>query len=864
MSQLRTSVPLLGVILLVWVSGAGIAFPGVRHSGPRKQGLAAQSIVNGLSNPNLERRYFARWHTPYGTVLDPSVVGSIRNAVRGLPSERQAVSHPGTSGLAAANSWVPVGPNGMDNIFSPGTYYSGRILDVAAPRDGATTRIAAASGGLWQYVVLSIFPIPVPMSDQLGTLVTGTFDAKPGDKNTIVLGTGEAWQRAGSGLFLSTDGGQDWQNVVYAFQTGAVFRVRFEAGSTSVVDAATERGLMRSTDGGQTWNVLLAGDISSVAVDPQQPAILYCTKWGDTLSGGVYRSANGGTSWGKIEGGLPTSNVGRSCVSICRDHPTTVYILLTRNDNDGFLGVYKTIDGGKTWTNVSPYAKDIGGNGWYSTVISVCPTSPDTVLVGMTQLMRSTDGGASWSVVDDPNMHVDQHAITWGPDGQEVWVGNDGGMAYSSDAGKTWSTGGNTFPITQYYHLDVNRTNSGQMNGGSQDNGLSVTTDGGTSWEYTFSGDGGGEVSDPNDPSLVYAIDGTYDGGILFHRVKSDDHGRTWNEFDNGITGDTNWAPVIRADGSTPPDLFTNASRFVYTSKSPYSTWTRLNETIFPYPVADVSVSEKGVVYACLDSYLEPRLMVYDGNAWAQRSAGLPDGIRIRTVVQHSSVDSVAYALMDGLGSPGAEIFKTTDHGKNWTNITGDLPDLPVSGLVAHPNIGLLESPVLYLGTEFGCYRSSNGGSNWERWNNGMPESAIVTEMTSIDSSAGINPRGGKFYVVAATFGRGVWKRDVSGDDPTAVFTSTAGSPTGFSLEPNYPDPFNATTVIRGQWRGEKDVRLVVYDLLGREVAVLANGRYPAGSYAFPFDGTNLASGVYFYRLTAGSHQLVRSMVLLK
>ena len=184
-----------------------------------------------------------------------------------------------------------------------------------------------------------------------------------------------------------------------------------------------------------------------------------------------------------------------------------------------------------------------------------------------------------------------------------------------------------------------------------------------------------------------------------------------------------------------------------------------MNGTAFPATVRELTVgrySVSSVVWACLDSWTSGgRLRVFDGALlYTNRDSGLPTGVKIRKVTPHPTIRNEAYAIMNGLGNGGQKIYRTTDAGQNWTNITGNLPDVPMADLVVNPS----DSNKIYLGTEFGCYRTIDGGGTWNRWNYGMPQATIVTEMRW-------DNKDGEFAVLAATYGRGIWRRDVRTDD---------------------------------------------------------------------------------------------------
>ncbi|NIW44432.1 MAG: hypothetical protein GWN14_06385, partial [candidate division Zixibacteria bacterium] len=284
---------------------------------------------------------------------------------------------------------------------------------------------------------------------------------------------------------------------------------------------------------------------------------------------------------------------------------------------------------------------------------------------------------------------------------------------------------------------------------------IGITDYNGT-WYQRKGGDGSGISIDPEDPTRIYAS--VYHGGpVSWRRYRSTNTGLTWNTFVFGITGDSlNWAPRVRSNGLNADNLYTNANEHVYVSETPHDLWQRMNTVPFPSPVSEITVSNDNTIYACLDSVVNwvpqhLRLYVYDNGNWFERSNGLPAGVRIRKVVPHPVWPGRAYALMNGLGSPGQQIYRTNNRGISWTNVTGNLPNVPLADLVIYPTIS--QDRNLYLGTEFGCFRSTDGGTSWHRWNFAMPDANIITEMVAIDSLL-IN---GKFYIVAGTYGRSIW-----------------------------------------------------------------------------------------------------------
>jgi photosystem II stability/assembly factor-like uncharacterized protein len=850
----------LPMLLLI---SAGLMYPALKDEGAYGANIFLQNKEDLAENeeesddPNTERKFFEQWHEPYGTVLEPDHMDRIWRDIKSLPDERSMNPLP-------VNSWGCVGPL-QNHVASGSTEYTGRILDIeiAVPPPPAPTadlRIAAASGGVWGIAYIFFLPFPGSITNGITSQATSTFASKPGDHSTVIVGTGEYYQRGGTGLWRTTNAGTTWTNIPTNPSPSAYFRIRYTPGNLNRIHAATSNGYFRSDDGGLSWTQRFAGVISDLAINPSNTNQVYITKWGDNVSGGLYYSLNGGDTWTKNTAtGIPTTNVGRSAVSICTSSPGTLYTLMARNDNDLLLGVFRSVNSGASWTNITP-SVDIGGNGWYNAVIGVCPTNSNIVLCGMTSLARTSNGGSTWSLITDADVHADQHAITWRNNGTDVYAGTDGGISNSGDAGATWNTSYNFFAVSQFYNFDVGTNNTSVVFGGTQDNGICGTTNlsnQGGNWNHLLGGDGAGVAIDPTNAVKIYAVNGAYGGSWLFWRQKSANSGQSWSSFNTGLPANTDWAPKIRAGIQNPPVLYTNATNSVYYSPSSYTSWTLMNT--FSGTVTNLIVpnTSSDRLFVCVGGGAQ-KLMYYYSSTWHDVSAGLLTTGRVRSVQSHYYgfiYGTYTYAVMNGLLA-GQKIYRTTDAGVSWTNVSGDLPNVPLADVVIHPT----NRDILYLGSEFGCYRTTNGGSSWHRWNNGMPESNIVTEMDYIDSMSTVN----KFYVLAATYGRSIWMREINGDDPVSIGNNNSNIPDKFVLYQNYPNPFNPATKIKFDIPQAGAVRLVIFDILGREVASLVNKELKAGTHEISWDASKFTSGIYFYTIKAGDFTDTKKMILVK
>lgn len=790
--------------------------------------------------PDLERWYFARWFAPEPAELSAQYLEEMHDALSRMPSEDMTAR--------GVNSWQLKGPLTMTQ--PSGARWTGRVLDIEAPGN-APIRVAAASGGLWTYEFL----FPIPLSDEVTSLAVGSVATDPADPDHIIIGTGEWDSRTGTGVWETRDGGDTWEQRITGGQMPFCVRVRFDPHDNQRVFAIGS-GVWRSTDGGENWLVEDQGTFTDIDFVLTVADRLYTYEIGT----GVRYSSNGGASFSTV-GSFPGSPaLGRGSLAIAPTNFNVLYCAVAGNSpNDTMQGVYRTSNGGASWTDVSPSTNYMGTQGSYDNVIDVSHFNSNLVLAGGVELMRTTNGGQTWTQVSDPNLHVDYHAIRWSLDGTQVYVGNDGGWMRSSDDGLTWSSTTNVVPITQFYHFDMARNAPDVIVGGSQDNGFARTSNGGANWDHPFGADGGCVVIDPFNQDRWWVTNGVYpQGGLSFRRLRTTDAGANWTDQNAGIASSSQWVPEIRDDGVNPVWLYTTSAGWVYQSTDLGTTWNAMTNNAFPAQVSSLTLtdwtsSEGSTIYACLDSNVDgQRLRVYTGT-WAERGNAFDD--RVRKVSVQGNDPHGAYALIDGTANV-PKIWRTENRGQGWTDITGNLPStIPVSDLVRHPT----DPQRLYLGTAFGCFRSLNGGLSWERWNNGLPEAAIVTEMQGVDQLSTT----GEFFVYIATYGRGVWAREISGDDPVVDVPSATPAKPLVTLESPRPNPAPGRTSVAFTLTEATKVDLAVYDVSGRRVAVLAEGAYPAGRHDVPFDGRSLGAGVYWARLVAPGVKESQRIVLL-
>ena len=813
-----------------------------------------------LSGADRQRVFFAEWHQPYGAVLDREMEASIQAEIARLPKE---------SPDKDVNSWIQVGPSGMQT--PGGALYSGRVLDIDA-LNGPGTTVGAASGGLWQYQ--SIFP--VPLTDEVTSQWIGTFAYDPDDENTILMGTGEFWIHGGTGLWKSTDGGDTWVHKTMNPEPSSFFRIRYGSDGNTV-HAATRSGYYRSTDDGETWtNIQFTGSVTDLAIVPGYvggpPDVLYMTRWGE----GLYLSLDAGLSWYLAANAtMPSEDIARGSVAVSASNPGIIYVAFTKTEviiegDDVYyeypmLGIWKTTNYGYNWVNVSPPDNYMGRQGWYNNVISICPTNPNLIYAGGVALLRSQNGGSTWEIVNDSHLHVDYHAMQWHPNGLYFWVGHDGGWSFSNDRGMdgTWTSSTNYLPITQYTEFDARGVSwaSAVVCGGSQDNGISVTQNGGSSWYFRQGGDGGGIQIGPDHMQQFYFALGYSSGDIAFPRYYTEDAAQTKVPLNDGLEPSDTWYPAMRMNNDGT--MFTHGDGIAYSRSTSDLTWQPENAYPFSGGITELTVSPVGgtpCIYICLNRDYPYQLYCKDDDWWHTRATGLPAGQRVRKVVPHPTDRNKAYALINGLGSPGQKLYYTANRGLNWSNITGDLPNVPLADLVVHPD----NNSRLFLASEYGFYRSINGGTNWTRWNNGCPAAVVATELKTLD----MRTFNQGYHIVAATYGRSIWRRDISGDDPTSVSGDVPGS-SFVTVSKAVPNPFNPNTTIHFELEQSAQVSVNIFDTSGRWVRRLLSETMTSGPQRVAWDGQDsqgrsLSSGTYLVRVQAGPEVASYKLTLAK
>lgn len=773
----------------------------------------------------------------------------------------------------------------------------GRVSDLEVnPIDTDIVYAGAATGGVFKSTDggWTWFPI----FDDQAVLPVGDIALDPQNPDVVYVGTGEANgghnNLFGGGVYKSTDGGQTWA-LTGLTESYAVGRIIVDPNDSERVYLAAvgsyfaptpQRGVYRSTNGGIDWEQSLFISDSTGAIDivmhPDQTDILYAAMWervrypqtGTHLYGptsGIYKSTDGGDSWNELTNGLPNpdqTQVGRIGLALSESNPDVLYALY--NDGSSVTGLYRTDDAGASWS-VAAYAyqmTEVGGFSWYFGNVRVHPTNPENVFVLDVGLMASEDGGNSWPILYgydyyyQYDLHVDHHALAFFPDDPtKIINGNDGGINISNDGGYSWTKIAE-LPVTQFYEIAIDYQNPERLYGGTQDNGTLRTLTGATNdWERIYGGDGFYCMVDYTNPDIIYAES-------QFGYLGKSTNGGAWFDYGvlNGIDQNepTNWSTPVVMDPQDPEVLYYGTNR-LYRTTNGAGWWEAISPQLAQsiggrlgtITTIDIAPSNTDVIYVGCDG---SEVWVTDdyGATWAQISDELPYRWVTRIAVDPYD-PATAYVTFSGLkwNSPEPHVFRTNDMGQTWTDISAGLPDGPMNVVRCDPFI----PGYIYVGSDVGCFYSTNAGANWEPLGTGMPIVSVYDIKIHQDER----------FLVAGTHARSMYKIDISEFEPNAVEETTPETDviTGAVLAQNYPNPFNPSTTIRYQLAESGDVSLKVYNVSGQLVRTLVDGHKAAGDFEAVWDGRDdagrmVSSGKYMYQLVKGDQVETRYCTLLK
>lgn len=683
---------------------------------------------------------------------------------------------------------------------------SGRVVEFAVdPNNHSYYFVASASGGVWK--TTNAGTTFTPVFDREGSYSIGTVVMDPKNSSIVWVGTGENnSQRSvsyGDGVYRSDDGGRSWKNTGLK-KSEHIGRIVIDPRDSNTVYVAAQgplwgpggdRGLFKTTDGGKTWKSILSVSentgVNDVAMDPTNPDVLYATSWQRrrhvwTLidggpEGAIYKSTDAGATWNKLRSGLSNEDLGRIGLAISPVAPYPIYAIVEAANRKG--GIFRSDDRGATWEKRNDWDTTAM---YYGQIISD-PKNPDRIYVPNVFNMVSDDGGRTLRRLGERSKHVDNHALWIDPqDTRHLLNGCDGGVYESFDGGQNWVFKAN-LPVTQFYDVAVdNAAPFYNVYGGTQDNyslggpsrTISVSGITNADWFVTQGGDGFKSQVDPEDPNTVYAE--SQHGGLVRYDKKSGERMGIQPQAGKGEMGYRwNWdSPIIISPHSHTRLYF--AANKLFRSDDRGDSWKVISPDLTrqidreklpvmgkvwgPDAVAKsastslygniVALSEspkkESLIYAGTDDGLI-QVTEDGGGNWrkTEKFANVPEMTYVTRIVASQHDANTVYASFDNHKNAdfAPYMLKSTDAGKTWISISGNLPaNGPVLAIAEdHVNPNLL-----FAGTEFGLFFTIDGGKKWIPLKGGLPTIAV--------RDLAIQKR--ENDLVLATFGRGFYVLD--------------------------------------------------------------------------------------------------------
>ena len=667
------------------------------------------------------------------------------------------------SSLQANGNWQPLGA--FDVPTDGGG--AGRLNCVRFhPTQPNTIFVGAPVGGLWKSndggATWNV------MTNLLPSLAVSDVAIDANNPNIIYLASGDfdGDDAPGVGVLKSTDGGLTWQITGLNFlvsQGRYISRIIIDPTNSNILWAAASNGIFKSIDAGITWvKVLTTNNLRDLELKPGSNSVLYATS--NTT---FYKSTNGGTSFTSVTAGLPiSSSSARLSIAVTAANPNVVYVLASNSSDNGFKGVYKSIDSGTSFSlkasspNLLGWdagGNDSGGQAWYTLSIAASPINENEVVVGGVNVWASFDGGENWDIAAHwqgngaPYVHADIHDLTYQPNTGNLFTGTDGGIFKAGNGFGNWTDLSNGLQIGQMYKLGCSASNASLVLQGWQDNGTNQYSAG--SWSHILGGDGMECFVDWSNANYQYG-ESQY-GNIS----RSSNGGNSFQNIKNNITEDGEWVTPWMQHPTNATTLFAGYTN-VWKSTNRGNSWTKIsNLNIGGLTILKVAKSNPSYIYISNSTSI---FKTTDGGAnWNAVSVPSAGSNAITDLAIDETNPDKIWITRSGYNATN-KVYKSIDGGSTWQNLSTGLPNIPANTIVNQTGT----NDGIYVGTDFGVYYYDENILMWVPYMNGLPN-VRVDELEIQYSSSKLR---------AATYGRGLWESSIYNPNSQLPFANFSGN----------------------------------------------------------------------------------------
>lgn len=631
------------------------------------------------------------------------------------------------AGGGSGGNWTPIGPFDYQ-LTQSWSPGIGRVQVVAEdPQNSNIIYVGAPDGGIWK--TTDGGSTWTPLGDDLPVIGVSGIAIDYANTDNIYISTGDpdGGDSYSIGVWKSTDAGLTWNQVGNPGGNN-LNRIMIDPTNSSILFVVSSSGVWRSTDAGVNWTNVRTGNFDDMVYKPGDSQTIYAV-----TDEQFWRSTDGGNTWTQTTNGLPGS-AGRMQIAVTAANNSYVYLLASANNNS-FEGIYRSTNSGASFSLRNNTDNIFNGStqAWYDLAITASQTDANTIITGCINLWRSTDGGTNMSQINNwssPGQASYTHADIHYLKyfNNRLFCGSDGGVFRSTNDGTAFTDLTPGIQIGQFYTIAGTEQDPNRICGGLQDNGGFAWD--GNNWKCYYGADGMESAVDENNSNLIFGM--IQSGGLY----RSTNGGNNLNNLGSPESGA--WVTPMQSDPNADRLIcgYNDLHEYDYTGG-----WNQISTFNFPGTLRKIEIfpANSQIIYVATTQNVYKT--TNGGGNFTNITGSLNNGSGITSIECHPTDVNRVWCTVGGTG--GNRVYYSPDGGTTWNNITGTLPNLPVNIIKYEVN----GQDGLYLGTDVGVYYRDNNTGDWVPFSNNLPN--VVVMDLEINQTAGL--------VRAGTYGRGVW-----------------------------------------------------------------------------------------------------------